>query len=182
MWRNSPTAFGRTSRVLHWTMALLIVVLLILGTVLTRIQPNLSTLWLYGLHKTLGLTALGLGLVRLIWHRISPPPPPLGPAAHWQNRAARATHRALYVLMLAIPLSGWIASSATGLDVVIFGQITLPAIAPTSEAIENAGFAVHGVLTKLLMALLTLHIAGAVLRAVKRDGSLSRMIGRAGTE
>lgn len=156
-------------------MAVLILGLLVLGTALGWIKPNLSTLWLYGLHKTLGLTALSLALVRLIWHRISPAPPPIGPPSHWQNRAARATHLALYALMLAIPLSGWIASSATGLDVVIFGQITLPPITTTSEALENAGFALHGILTKLLMGLLTLHIAGAVLRALKRDGTLRRI-------
>lgn len=175
MWRNSTTSFGLASRLLHWTMAALIVALLILGTALSWIQPNLSTLWLFGLHKTLGLTALSLALIRLIWHRISPPPPPLGPTAQWQNRAARATHLALYLLMLAIPLSGWIASSATGLDVVIFGQITLPPITPTSEAIENAGFAAHGILTKLLMALLLAHIAGAVLRGLKGDGTIRRI-------
>ncbi len=175
MWRNSPTRFGLASRLLHWSMAALILALLVLGTVLTSIKPNLSTLWLYGLHKTLGLTTLSLAPIRLIWHRISPPPRALGPPNHWQNRAARATHRALYALMLAIPLSGWIASSATGLDVVIFGQITLPPITPTSEPLENAGFAIHGILTKLLMALLTLHIAGAVLRSLKGDGTLRRI-------
>ncbi len=175
MWRNSATSFGLASRLLHWTMAALILALLILGTVLVRIQPNLSTLWLYGLHKTLGLIALTLALIRLIWHRVTPPPPPLGPGTAWKNRAARATHRALYLLMLAIPLSGWIASSASGLDVVIFGQITLPAIAPTSETLENAGFAVHGILTKLLMALLLAHIAGAALRGLKHDGTLRRI-------
>ena len=175
MWRNSPTQFGLASRLLHWTMAALILALLVLGTALGWIKPNLSTLWLYGLHKTMGLTALSLAAIRLIWHRISPPPPPLGPTAHWQNRAARATHLALYLLMLAIPLSGWIASSATGLDVVIFGQITLPAITPTSEALENAGFAMHGILTKLLLALLLAHIAGAVLRGLKGDGTLRRI-------
>ena len=175
MWRNSPSRFGRSSRLLHWLMAALILALLVLGSVLVRIQPNLSTLWLYGLHKTMGLTALSLAVIRLIWHRISPPPPPIGPPSHWQNRAARATHLALYLLMLAIPLSGWIASSATGLDVVIFGQITLPPIAPTSEPLENVGFAVHGILTKALMALLLAHIAGAVLRGLKGDGTLRRI-------
>lgn len=175
MWRNSPSRFGLISRLLHWAMAVLILALLVLGTVLINIKPNLSTLWLYGLHKTMGLTALSLAVIRLIWHRISPPPPPIGPPTHWQNRAARATHRALYVLMLAIPLSGWIASSASGLDVVIFGQITLPPITPTSEPLESAGFAVHGILTKLLMALLLAHIAGAVLHGLKGDGTIRRI-------
>ena len=175
MWRNTPIRFGLATRLLHWGMAALIVALLVLGTILTSIQPNLSTLWLYGLHKTLGLTAFSLAVIRLIWHRISPPPHPLGPPAHWQKRLARATHLALYALMLAIPLSGWIASSATGLDVVILGQITLPQIAPVSDAWENTGFAIHGILTKLLMALLALHIAGAALRGLKGDGTLRRI-------
>ncbi|MFC3180721.1 cytochrome b [Cypionkella sinensis] len=175
MWRNTPTRFGLTTRLLHWLMAALILTLLVLGTVLVRIQPDLSTLWLYGLHKTLGLCALTLALIRLIWHRISPTPAPIGPPNQWANRAARAVHVALYLLMLAIPLSGWIASSATGLDVVIFGQITLPAITHTSESLENAGFAIHGILTKLLMALLLAHIAGASLRGLKHDGTLRRI-------
>ncbi|MDB5660374.1 MAG: cytochrome [Cypionkella sp.] len=175
MWRNTATRFGLTSRLLHWSMAALILTLLVLGTVLTSIQPGLSTLWLYGQHKTLGIITLSLALVRLIWHRISPAPASLGSPVAWQNRVARATHLALYALMLAIPLSGWIASSATGLDVVIFGQIILPPIAPVSEAWENTGFAIHGILTKVLMALLALHIAGAVLRGLKGDGTLRRI-------
>ena len=70
----------------------------------------------------------------------------------------------------------WVASAATGLDVVIFNQITLPVIAPVSEAWENTGFFIHNSATKLLMALLVAHIAGAALRAFKGDGTLSRMI------
>lgn len=72
-----------------------------------------------------------------------------------------------------MPLSGWVASSATGLDVIIFEQITLPAIAPLSEVWENAGFALHRATAYLLMAVLALHIMGALIR---RDGTLARMI------
>ncbi len=176
MWRNTPTRFGLLTRALHWTMALLIFALLALGTTLANIQPGLANLWLYGLHKTLGFIALSLCLIRLIWHRYSPPPPPIGPARALTNRLARATHTAIYLLLLAIPLSGWVASAATGLDVVIFGHITLPAIAPVSAAWEDTGFALHGLLTKALMALLVAHIAGASLRGLKHDGTLRRMI------
>lgn len=175
MWRNSDTGFGLASRLLHWTMAALIISLLVLGTILVNIKPNLSTLWLYGLHKTLGICALSLALIRLIWHRISPPPAPIGPATALTNRAARAAHIALYALMFAVPLSGCIASSATGLDVVIFNTFTLPQIAPVSEVWEKAGFAIHHYLTKALIALLFAHIAGAALRAVKQDGTIRRM-------
>ena len=174
-WRNDATHFGLISRLIHWLMALLIAALLILGTTLQSMQPSLSNLWLYGAHKTGGTVALTLVLIRLVWHRISPPPAPIGAPAALSNSAARAAHGALYLLLLAIPLSGWIASSATGIDTLIFDRWTLPAIAPVSETWERAGFAIHGILTKLLMATLALHILGALKRAYDHDGTLRRI-------
>ena len=87
--RNDPAHFGLISRVIHWTMAALILAMLVLGTILSQMQPGLANLWLYGLHKTGGFIALALVISRLIWHRISPPPAPIGPPNDWTNRAAR---------------------------------------------------------------------------------------------
>ena len=175
-WRNTPTGFGLISRLLHWAMAALILAQIPLGLQIATMQLGLANLWLFGLHKTIGFVALILVLIRLVWHRITPPPPPLGDARSLPNRAARAVHVLIYACLVIIPLSGWVASAATGLDVVIFNQITLPAIAPVSEAWENTGFLIHNATTKLLMALLLAHIAGAALRALKGDGTLRRMI------
>lgn len=74
-WVNSPTRFGLVSRLIHWAMAALILGMLLLGTRLGAMQPGLENLWLYGLHKTGGLVALSLVVLRVIWHRISPPLP-----------------------------------------------------------------------------------------------------------
>ena len=175
MW-NTADRFGWLSRALHWGMALAILGMLGLGTVLDRMEVNLSNLWLFGLHKTVGITLLALMVLRLVWHRISPPPRPLGGVPGWQITAARWTHRAFYGLLLAVPLSGWIASSATGIDVMFADRWGMPALAPVSEAWENAGFAVHGILTKLLAALILLHVAGALKRAIAGDGTLRRML------
>jgi cytochrome b561 len=111
-WRNTPTRFGLVTRLLHWGMALAIIAMLVLGTRLEDMQPGLANLWLYSLHKSIGLILLALVPVRLIWHRISPPPAPQGTPGDWTNRLARAAHVALYLLLLAIHLSGWVASSA----------------------------------------------------------------------
>lgn len=180
-WTNTPDSFGMVSRLLHWVMAIGVLGMLGLGTALVRMQPSLANLWLFGLHKSLGMTLLVLVLLRLIWHRYSPPPAPLGTPTDLKVRAARTAHGLLYICLVAVPLSGWIASSATGIDVVLFGRWTLPQIAPVSEGWEAAGFAVHGLLTKALLGLVLLHVLGAVLRGVARDGTLQRMgLGRAG--
>ncbi len=175
---NSHKSFGWVSRALHWMMALMILGMLGFGTYLGRMEPALSNLWLYGLHKSFGITLLALALLRISWHRVSPPPASLtADIPDWQIRAARLTHSALYALMLAVPLSGWIASSATGIDTVFFTYLSLPAIAPISAIWEDVFFAVHGILTKLLLLCILLHFAGALDRHfLRRDATLRRMI------
>lgn len=172
---------GRTTRALHWLMAAGIIGTFALGLYIARMQVGLANLWLFGLHKTLGITLLALVLLRILWHRLSPPPGPLPGPPPWQMALARWTHGGLYLLMLAVPVSGWAYASATGLDVQIFGSIVLPPIAPVSEAWEDALLTAHFGLTLTLAALVALHVAGAVKRsAVDRDGTLSRMVtGRA---
>lgn len=173
---NDATRFGLVSRLIHWVMAVLIIGLLILGTKLHTMQPGLANLWLYGLHKTMGLTALVLVLLRLIWHRISPPPAPIGPATAWEVRLAKSVHHLTYLLLVLIPLAGWAYASATGLDILFADRWVIPPIAPVSEAWETAAHLVHSVLTKVLMGVLALHILGALRRGVAGDGTLERMI------
>ncbi len=175
-WRNTANSFGLISRLLHWTMALAVIAMLALGTVIADMQPDLSTLWLYGLHKTVGIIILSLAVTRLIWHRISPPPPPIGPPRAWEARAARAAHVVFYLLLIAIPVSGWFASSATGLDVMLFDRWILPPIAPVSELWEERGFEVHEALTTVLIGLIIIHVLAALKRQIEGDGTLTRMI------
>jgi cytochrome b561 len=177
--RNGPDSFGWVTRTIHWLMAVAILGMLAFGLYIEDMEPAMSNLWMYSAHKSVGLILLTLVLLRLIWHRITPPPPILTKGvAPWQLSLARAVHPALYLLMLAIPLTGWIASSASGLDVMIFDRWRVPSIAPVSEAWETTFFALHGILTKLLMGLLVLHAGGAILRHLHGDRTLRRMVGR----
>ena len=176
-WRNTPTDYGRVSRALHWAMAVGLVGMVIFGLILAATRPTFDTLWMFTAHKTAGLILLAVLIARLIWHRISPPPTAL-PGPGWQHAAARWSHRALYLLMAAIPLTGWIASAASGLDVMLFGTLALPPIAPASEPLETAGFAAHAVLARALMALVALHVVAALWHHWRlRDATLRRMIG-----
>ncbi|MEY4981886.1 MAG: hypothetical protein RIR62_152 [Pseudomonadota bacterium] len=173
-WRNGPDSFGLVTRLLHWGMALLVAVMIGLGKRIEAMEPGLANLWLYGLHKSLGLAVLALVVLRLVWHRISPPPRPVG--GGWQALAARGVHAAIYLLLLAIPLSGWIASSATGIDILFLDRWGVPAIAPVSAALEEAGFEAHEAMANLLLILLLVHVGAAFKREVDGDGTLKRMV------
>ncbi len=177
--RNGPAEFGLVTRVIHWGTMLLVIGQLALGNRIEEMAPGLANLWLYGLHKTLGFGILALILARIGWHLYSPPPHPMGPngPAFW---AARVVHWAFYALLIAIPLSGWAGSSATGIDVMIADRWTVPPLVEVSEAGEAFWFAVHGVLTKVLFGLILLHMLAALKREMEGDGTLTRIIrGRA---
>lgn len=175
--RNSADTFGVVTRVLHWVTALAVLVALPMGVWISEMEVSLSALKYFGYHKSLGTVVLLLILLRVIWHRISPPPAPLKHGIAWQDRLAEGVHKAFYVLLFAMPLSGWIASSATGIDTVVFQRFTLPRIAPVSEVWETVGFAVHGIAGKALMACVVLHIGGALYRSVVvKDATLARML------
>ena len=174
--RNTSETFGLTTRAIHWLSAALLLTTLPLGAFIARMEPALSTLWLYGFHKTLGMTALALVVLRIVWHGVSPPPAPLPSETSIADKLAPWAHRALYLLLLLVPLSGWIASSATGIDTVIFGSLTVPAIAPASRDVEEVAFAIHRAAAWSLAGLVVVHISGALLRVAKKDGTLRRMV------
>ena len=173
--RNGPDTFGLVTRVIHWGTMLLVISMLALGNRIADMQPGLANLWLYGLHKTLGFGVLALVLARIGWHIFSPPPHPIGPkgAAFW---AARAAHWGFYVLLIAIPLTGWAGSSATGIDVMIADRWTVPPLVEASEAGEAFWFGLHDILTKVLFGLILLHMLGALKREMEGDGTLTRML------
>ncbi|WP_204112790.1 cytochrome b [Shimia biformata] len=170
---NNDAGFGWVTRGLHWLMALALIAMLVFGTYLAGMEPALDRLWMYGAHKTVGFTLLVLSMLRIGWHAWSPPPGPIPDLAVWQLRLSRAVQRSFYALMLALPLSGWVASSATGIDTVLFNRWVLPPIAPVSEQWESVGFIVHGALGKLLALLVIVHVVGAFWH---RNGTLRRML------
>ena len=173
--RNGPEEFGLVTRLLHWLTMALVLGMLALGTQLKDMEPGLANLWLYGLHKTTGFAVLALILLRILWHLASPPPRPLGPPGPMML-LARGVHWAFYILLIAIPLAGWAGSSATGIDVMIADRWVVPPLVEASAEAEDLWFGVHGLLTKLLIGLIILHVAGAVKRAMAGDGTIRRMI------
>lgn len=173
--RNGPLEFGLVTRVIHWATMLLVIGQLALGNRIEDMAPGLANLWLYGVHKTLGFLILALILGRIAWHIASPPPQPLGTrdASYW---GARIAHWAFYVLLIAIPLTGWAGSSATGIDVMIADRWTVPPLVAPSAKAEAFWFSLHDILTKVLFGLVVLHMLGALKREMEGDGTLTRML------
>ncbi len=167
--------YSTVARTLHWIIALLIVANLALGFAHDALPKDWAVM---PVHKSIGLTVLALTLVRIGW-RLTHRAPPL-PAAMpgWERGAAQATHFAFYALMLLLPLSGWIMSSAGDRPLNWFFLFDVHKFAVTREdAIVGLSRAAHGPLGFVWAALILLHVAAALRHHfVLRDGVLRRML------
>lgn len=172
---GAPTRYGAVAIALHWLLALSILGLMGVGVWMTDLKPSPRTFEIYALHKSAGLLVLALAAFRLVWratHR--PPPPPAMPA--WQALAASGTHVALYVLMLALPITGWLQHSAAGYPLSWFGLFKVPALIGRDREALALWQQWHEWLAWALAALVLLHVAAALKHHfLDRDGLLGRM-------
>ncbi len=173
---GSGTRYTFTAIALHWLAALLIACNFALGVSMVDLPFSPQKFRWYGWHKWIGITVFAVALARLAWRRAFRPPPPVAMAA-WQRKAAAVTHAALYTLMVVIPVSGWVYSSATGVSVVYLGLLPLPDLVGKDKALAAVLKAVHVTLNFTLLALVFVH-AGAAIKhhLVDRDGVLARML------
>ena len=177
MLRNTADSWGAPAKLFHWVMAALILAQIALGVMAAGWRVSPTKLELFFWHKSNGMLILALVALRLLW-RLANPAPLLPPGmAPWERAAARLSHLLLYVLMVALPMTGWIVNSAANVPFRIFWLIPLPAIVAHDESTADLAAWVHGGLAVLLALVLTAHI-GAALRHhfVKRDAVLERML------
>ncbi len=162
-WRDTRERWGGISQWLHWSVAALIFALIALGWLarLSPLSPEKITLFYW--HKSLGMLVLALVLVRLGWRAGNRPPPLPQDLPRWEAPLARATHVLLYLVILAMPISGWLLNSAAGIPFKVFWTIPLPAIAPVSARLEHGFELAHLIIFWVLAALLVGHV-GAALR------------------
>jgi cytochrome b561 len=172
-----PIAYTRPAIALHWLMAALILAALPLGLTMTGLALSPTKLQLYAWHKWLGVTVFGLALVRLVWRLTHPAPDLPATIPAWQQTAAHALHGLLYALMLAIPLSGWLMSSAKGFQTVYLGLWPIPDLLSKDAALAEVLAALHAWLNYSLIALLLAHVGAALKhQLIDRDAVLGRML------
>ena len=164
--------------VLHWLTAALIVCAFVLGLVMVDIPGITPTkLKYFSWHKWLGVTVLGLACLRLLWRLTHAAPPLPASMAAWQVSLAKLLHVLLYVLVFAVPVSGYFYSLASGVPVVYLGLIPLPVLVEANEVWKPILKQVHFALNMTLLACVALHAGAAVKHLViDRDGVFRRML------
>ncbi|MCA3563631.1 MAG: cytochrome b [Methylocystis sp.] len=166
-------------RLLHWVSAILILTMLAVGAIMVRIDDTGVRFDLYQSHKALGFAVFCVTLLRALVRLAVARHGPEVSGPRWQARAASWAHGLLYALIFGVTISGWVMASATPLPIPtsVFGLFDLPAIVGRDLATYKLALAVHGWLTKALMALIALHVLAALKRhVIDGDGVLSRMV------
>ncbi|MHB1084823.1 MAG: cytochrome b [Thiobacillus sp.] len=159
---SAALRYSTPAIVLHWLVALLIFVAFPLGVYMHELPLSPDKLQLYSYHKWIGITILMLASLRVMWRVMHIPPPLLDDMARWQRIASRVVHGLLYVLVLAIPVSGWLMSSAKGFQTVWFGVLPLPDLIGKDKALGDLLTEVHETLNFTLLALVILHVGAAL--------------------
>ena len=178
-WANTPQRYGTVAAALHWGMAVLLIVLIALGLYMDSLPEvgfDTEKITAILVHKALGMVVLAFAALRLGWRVGNALPRLVEGMPAWQQVAARFVHLLLYALMFALPLTGWVMSSAGGYPVTFFGWFEFPDITGPNEWLFHASIAVHHWLAYGLIALLLLHAVAALHHHfVLRDETMRSM-------
>lgn len=170
--------YTSTAIALHWLMAIMIIANFTLGVIMVDI-PGLTPdkLRYFAWHKSAGVTILLLATVRLLWRLKHPAPPLPDTMPGWEKAAAKASHLLLYVLIFAVPLSGYFYTLAAGVPVVYFGIIELPVLIAKNKELKEVLKTTHFGLNLLLATTVGVHVLAALKHQfIDRDTVLRRML------
>lgn len=161
MLHNTERTWGAAAKSFHWLIAILILGQLGLGTIAEEARVSPLKLDLFVWHKSIGLTILLLVILRVAWRLRNPPPLAPDGMATWEQRLAKVSHGLLYLLMIVVPLTGWWISDTSRIPFRIYWSVPVPDLmAPNRDLMEFAA-SVHGVLTKVLLVIVVVHILAA---------------------
>jgi len=177
MLRNTVESWGTPAKLLHWIMAALVFAQFALGWTARQWHLSPTKLDLFVWHKSIGILVLALVLVRILWRLANPTPDPPVDTPRWERLAARYSHLALYLLLAATPLSGWIVNSADNIPFRLFWLVPLPALVAPSDATAELAKGAHFALFVALAALLCAHVVAALRHHYgKGNDVLTRML------
>ncbi|MDB5731154.1 MAG: cytochrome [Variovorax sp.] len=173
--------YGRTAIVLHWTLAVLLTFMIGLGWYMMSIEREAGSAWYFNLHKSVGLVIALLVAVGVAWRSGHRPESLPVSVPRWQARLAFVTQTLLYALMVLMPVTGYLGASHSKAGVQLFGLPTPRWAVPDHDRAEQF-YNIHSVLVWVLVALVVLHVAGALKHLLwDKDGVFQRMWFRSGS-
>ena len=174
---NTTQTYGSISKLFHWLIVLLVIAMIIIGFTMGHIDDKMFRREVYALHKSFGLTILGLMLLRLLWRLINKRPELPTHIPKWQQKAANASHWLMYALLLAMPMSGLVMSTAAGHPPKFFNLFIVSLPIEKSKLIASSASTVHTVIAWCIIATVSTHILAALKHHfIDRDTVLMRML------
>ena len=161
-WRNSRQNWGAVARTFHWVIAALILAQFAIGNIAEEMTLSPAKLDLFVWHKSIGVTVLSLVILRALWRLKDTTPDSPADRPGWEARLAAALHGLLYVLMVAVPVSGWVVSDASRVPFKAYFLLHMPDLIGTDRSVQETAAVVHESLTGLLLAVVLLHVAAAL--------------------
>lgn len=175
--KNDVARYGAVAQLFHWAIVALVITQFVLAARASDLPRGVAKLALLAQHKSVGITILGLALLRLAWRLMNPVPPVPPTTPRWQRIAAHSSHFILYSLLLIMPVLGWLMSSARNFPVSWFGLLTLPDFIAPGEAAFEFFRKAHRALAKVLAIVALVHVAAALKHHfIDRDNVLRRML------
>ncbi len=172
---KTPWHYDRVSRLLHWLLAIILMGLLALGWYMTSIEDQPDSGKFFNLHKSIGLIAASLILIRLVWRGFHKPASLPATMARWQVKLAQLSHFLLYVCIIIMPMTGFIGASYSKHGVSFFG-LTLPTWVSQNKEIAKNLLSAHGLIAWVLAILIAVHVLAAVKHLIiDRDKVFQRM-------
>ncbi|MBU3622938.1 cytochrome b [Polynucleobacter sp. AP-Latsch-80-C2] len=168
--------YSAVAILLHWVMALLIFATWTIAIAVSDLPISPARIAGISWHKWLGTSVFFLVMIRILWRATHPAPKLVLAMPFWQEKIMHLTHVALYLLMLIIPVVGWLMSSAKGYTVNYFGLFELPDLVTQDKALGHLLKEIHETLANTLMILVGLHFLAALKhQLIDKDNLLTRM-------
>jgi cytochrome b561 len=175
---NPKTKYSGLAMTLHWLVGIAVIVSWRIAEGAEHAATREARGEIMANHFALGVVIFVLVALRLIWRKMNPPPPPVSGHAGWEKTLAKATHYAMYTLLLVMPLAGWFAMSSFGGSISVWGLFDLPRLpVPVNEALGEQIFATHAIAGTTLLVLIAVHVLATFKHTlIDKDGTLFRML------
>lgn len=173
--RNTESTYGSVSKFFHWLIFLLLLFMVTFGYLLSSVPKDYQPV-AYNIHKLTGLTILVLMVLRALWALSNPKPALPLDAKPWEHVAEHTVHLLLYLVVIAMPLAGWIGAVAGGRPPHI-GSFNIELPISESKALSHAAFEMHGTLAIMLIVLFSIHVLAALYHHfIRKDDILRRIM------